>query len=162
MGKVHIGINFEFVRHADKPFLWAVESVPLFFFIPSWRGIYTRRYTYSIQNDITGSVNFNTLYDKQVDPAQQNNLFGSLHYRKIQAYLHQLTEAWLNRFNDPFVDSKTLLHVCFGTTNITLHKPGQTGKLPGRPIDLLKRLKKKSLSAKNVSDKLVGGLTGYK
>jgi len=26
MGKVYIGINLEFVRHADKPFEWAVEK----------------------------------------------------------------------------------------------------------------------------------------
>ncbi len=26
MGKVYVGINLEFVRHADKPFEWAVEK----------------------------------------------------------------------------------------------------------------------------------------
>ena len=26
MGKVSVGINLEFVRHADKPFEWAIEK----------------------------------------------------------------------------------------------------------------------------------------
>jgi hypothetical protein len=26
MGKIHLGVNLEFVRHADKPFEWAVAK----------------------------------------------------------------------------------------------------------------------------------------
>gem|GEM_PF-4284636 len=64
----------------------AVESVPLFFLNPMWRGVYTRRYTYGFgvvgmfthePNGELGFKNFpvKCLYDKQRDPYQLKNLY---------------------------------------------------------------------------------------
>ena len=38
MGKVSIGVNLEFVRHADKPFAWAVDKAaePGYEYVEPW------------------------------------------------------------------------------------------------------------------------------
>jgi len=113
-----------------------VESLHLFHFNPSWRGVYTHRYTYAIENYDNPSLTFNVLYDKQVDPYQQNNLFDAPSHQAVQQQLHQMTQSQLDHFADPFVDAGTLITLCFGDTS-SLTGPDDTGELPGRPIDLL-------------------------
>lgn len=108
----------------------AVESVPLFYFTTPWRGVYTRRWTYSIENvdrengradliasDLGRSAmlrRFDTLYDRVEDPDQQFNLYGHDGDVGLRAHtavadeLHRLTLEWLDRFEDPFPDQVAL------------------------------------------------------
>jgi arylsulfatase A-like enzyme len=102
----------------------AVASVPLFFFNAPWRGVYTRRWTYSVDNvdrspqglamiesDRGATVllrRFDTLYDRDTDPDQLVNLFGLREragrrgHVAVAAQLHRLTLDWMARFDDAF------------------------------------------------------------
>lgn len=111
----------------------AVNSVPLFYFTGSWRGVYTRRWTYAIENiarptrqgvqidsDLGRTVllrSFNVLYDRRDDPHQQLNLFGHAgdvglrEHLTVVAELHELTLDWLDHFGDPFLDQLEILNI---------------------------------------------------
>ncbi len=104
----------------------AVESVPLFFYSIPWRGVYTREWTYSVENidrrpgvlghpasDVGRTVllrRFDTLYDHEDDPHQLFNLYGykgrkgTLRYQDLSEEMHRLTVGWLEKFDDPFPD----------------------------------------------------------
>jgi arylsulfatase A-like enzyme len=116
-----------------------VESVPLFYFSWPWRGLYTRRWTYSVENidrrgqalegipsDVHRNVllrGFNTLYDREEDPHQLYNLYGHDGYECLQRDLHERTAEWLERFGDPFPTQTELAE--------------STAGRGGRPIDHL-------------------------
>ncbi len=124
----------------------AVESVPLFYFSLPWRGVYTREWTYSTENiDRRPSVlglpasdvgrtkllrGFDTLYDHEEDPHQLFNLYGhnghkgGARYGAIMQSLRQLSDEWLSRFEDPFLDQVTMNRILAGTE--------------GRPVDVLR------------------------
>jgi len=102
------------VRELDDE---AVQSQPLFFFDPAWRGVYTRRYTFAVENierhpqryrDTANTLrrrhlrSYNVLYDRQVDPYQLHNRFNDNACLDVAAELGELTESWLQRFADPF------------------------------------------------------------
>jgi arylsulfatase A-like enzyme len=117
----------------------AVESVPLFYFAPSWRGVFTKGFTYSERAAITfkESINFNTLYDRSNDPHQLINRFDDPAYAKAKAGAKQLMHSWLGRYQDPFITETDMYHR-FGWASPKLDDPGMTGQLPGRPRDLIK------------------------
>jgi arylsulfatase A-like enzyme len=129
----------------------AVESTPLFWFdVTPWRGVYTRRWTYSFENidrrpsalpddglwplgDIPRRIllrRFDTLYDREQDPHQLYNLYGHADgwgfqgITAAQRELHALTIDWLGRFEDPFPNQ----------TELTARTAGRDG----RPIDHLR------------------------
>lgn len=79
----------------------AVESVPFYYFEPSWRGVYTHRCTYSF-GEPKQQYNLDTLYDRQRDPWEQKNLFGSAGSRALQKQMDDLTHQWMRKFNDNF------------------------------------------------------------
>lgn len=107
-----------------------VETAPLFYFPTPWRGVYTREWTYSIENidrsdpsgphpasDVGRTVllrRIDTLFNRNDDPHQLDNLFGlmSLPGRpgtpEIQRQLHEKLEQWLAYFEDPFPDQHEL------------------------------------------------------
>lgn len=118
----------------------AVFSVPLFYFAPSWRGVFTKQFTYSERaKGGTGDQNWNTLYDRQNDPHQLTNQFGNTAYADKKNELKQLMQDWLNRFNDPFLNEKDFLQALgLNYPNFKQDGKGGTGRLPGRPVDLLK------------------------
>lgn len=118
----------------------AVESTPLMIISmgQGWRGIYTKRYTYSFDEGMESPVRFNCLYDKEADPRQQNNLFYLPEYRAVRDELHRETLQWMARFDDEFAPGETVFKVCFGDAGPPTAGYGDTGILPGRPIDLLK------------------------
>lgn len=101
----------------------ATASVPLFLHGPAWCGVYTREYTYSIQNYVpaeedarlrsTPGTDITCLYDKRIDPWCTTDRFGEPAYADVRAGLHAQTMEWLARFKDPFVDHNTLLNVTF-------------------------------------------------
>ncbi len=106
----------------------AVDSVPLFHFSPSWRGVYTHRYTLAMENiERTPDVNkrfgcdlfkkrktvpnYNVLYDREEDPLQRNNLINETEHLDKIWELTQLTHAWCAKFNDPFYSYKRLMEI---------------------------------------------------
>ena len=123
----------------------AVESVPLLAIGADYRGLYTKRHTYSFTKPRSGSTghryNYNTLYDRQNDPRQLRNLYEASEHRALRNGLHRLAQDWLDRFEDPFVDIHTLRRLCLEPKEAesrVLCRPGLSGILRGRPIDLLK------------------------
>jgi len=120
----------------------AVKSVPLFYFRPDWRGVYTHRYTYAIEKKLSlPQGTFNVLYDRKKDPRQLNNVFGKPEYKSVQQKLDKLTWKWMKKFGDNFVDGQTILGLCGFRTTGTLSGPGDKTIPLARPIDLLKAAK---------------------
>lgn len=127
----------------------AVESVPLFYFHPGWRGVFTKRYTYAFdefdRNDYTTEwfgrrekVSWNVLYDRQNDPHQLVNLFESEAHAAIRERLHKLTQAWMDKFNDHEIRAHKIYEAC-GLGMTKLDKKGSDGVLGGRPVDFLNK-----------------------
>jgi arylsulfatase A-like enzyme len=105
-----------------------VDSVPIFNFKPSWRGVYTRRYTFAIENiertpdlhirfgsDLLPrrkyTQNFNVFYDRDNDPLQLNNLINSTEHIDEAWELTQRTHEWCRAFRDPFISYKRLMEI---------------------------------------------------
>lgn len=105
-----------------------VDSVPIFNFKPSWRGVYTRRYTFAMENiertpdlhtrfvsDLPErrkyTQNFNVLYDRDEDPLQRNNRINSTAHLDKAWELTQRTHDWCNAFRDPFFSYKRLVEI---------------------------------------------------
>jgi uncharacterized sulfatase len=106
----------------------AVESVPIFNFKPSWRGVYTRRYTFAMENiertpdmhtrfgsDLPDQrkcpQNFNVLYDREEDPLQLRNLINTTGHLDRICELTQRAHDWCQRFDDPFLSYKHLIEI---------------------------------------------------
>lgn len=102
----------------------AVDSVPIFNFKPSWRGVYTRRYTFALEqvertadlqtrlgSDLGRSYtpNYNVFYDRQTDPLQLNNLMNSLAHIPLAMELTEKTHQWSRYFRDPFLSYRQLI-----------------------------------------------------
>lgn len=104
----------------------AVESLPLFNFRPSWRGVYTHRYTFAIENiertpdlhtrmgsDLLDqrkwTPNFNVFYDRLEDPLQINNLSNSTEHLEMAWELTQCIHDWCRTFGDPFLSYERLI-----------------------------------------------------
>jgi arylsulfatase A-like enzyme len=117
----------------------AVASVPLFYFIPSWRGVFTKDFTYSKRGPTSGpsDMEWNTLYDRKADPYQLTNRYYDEDYAAKREELEQLTNQWLARFDDPFLNGYELVKR-LGFASPELHGKGNTCRLPGRPVDVLK------------------------
>ncbi len=117
----------------------AVASVPLFYFAPSWRGVFTKEFTYSKRGPVSGKIkeDWNCLYDRKTDPRQLTNRYYDDKYAAKREELDKLTDEWLARFDDPFLNGYELFKV-LGFDSPKLSGKGRTGRLPGRPIDVLK------------------------
>jgi len=128
----------------------ATASAPLFLFSPSWRGVYTREYTYALQNYTpaeenprlasTPGADLTCLYDKQIDPWCTTDRIDQPGYAEVRAGLHAQAMEWLSRYKDPFVNHNTLLDVTFtpgfdGGSLQSLPPSGVTFDV--RPIDAL-------------------------
>ncbi len=106
----------------------AVDSVPIFNFKPSWRGVYPRRYTFALENiertpdlhtrfgsDLPDrrkyTQNFNVFYDRTNDPLQLSNLINSTEHIDMAWELTQRTHEWCRIFRDPFLSYKHLTEI---------------------------------------------------
>jgi arylsulfatase A-like enzyme len=117
----------------------AVESVPLYYFEPCWRGVYTHRYTYAF-GEPGQKLSWDVLYDRDRDPYEQKNLFGESGQRNLHRQMDDLTRSWMRKFGDNFAPASELMRVCFNAdTSQPVMKFSKDGRIPGRPIDLLKR-----------------------
>ena len=126
----------------------AVAAQPLFFLPADWRGVYTRRYTYSftLDPDSPRSQTFsdNLLFDHQQDPWQLHNLFDSPAHAQTRARLHKLTRQWMARFGDTGCRYQALLERVVRAEDwpavraAPRDRPrGWEGRLRGRPVDFL-------------------------
>lgn len=120
-------------------------SIPLFYFRPNWRGVVTQRYIFSFDPfEEKGDQSWNVLYDKNIDPLQQHNLFYEPSYRNVRNELFQLTLDWMKKFKDPMISDGDIMDVC-GFTNRKLSLDQTDGRINGRPVDLIAKSNKKSL-----------------
>lgn len=77
-----------------------VDAQPLLFVPLNWRGVYTKRYTYSEALPGVGAETFNALYDRETDPHETRNLFADPAYAEVKARLHEQTRALMDRLGD--------------------------------------------------------------
>lgn len=130
----------------------AVESLPLFLMVHDWRGVYTRRHTYSFAVPTKNSswwnqpshdpASMNKLFDRDADPLEKRNLFHDAAHRKLREQLHEQALAWMKRFNDAGLSYPDIVgQVEFpGDLEVDRQRllPRQgAGRLKGRPIDFL-------------------------
>jgi arylsulfatase A-like enzyme len=119
----------------------AVESVPLMFIRPAWRGVYTYNYTYACGNaylyffdkdnrHFMGTPPLQVLYDNIKDKYQMDNVYNSKSYQSVRQHMDDLTHVWLKQFEDTVVDGNVVRDVYMYTAPHELPK--------GRPINLLR------------------------
>lgn len=134
------GLNLEqaIVEKRDD----AVESVPLFYFFPDWRGVFTKDYTYSFDLFLErDKESWNVLYDRKRDPKQMENRFYDKKYRDVRDRLHALTFEWMDKFNDPLYPCHKTLKMC-GIDNLRLDKKSDdpnVGVLDCTPMEAFER-----------------------
>jgi arylsulfatase A-like enzyme len=135
-----------------------VAAQPLFFLPLNWRGVYTRRYTYSVavqdpaEPNVRGnSDTFNAIYDRQTDPWETRNLFHDPAYCELRQQLHAQTLDFMQRFGDPGWSNNRILQqvICSEDLDNVLAAPGKRpvgweGRLQGRPVDILQQLESAS------------------
>jgi arylsulfatase A-like enzyme len=121
----------------------AVNSIPLFAYNASWRGVYTKDWTYAEHlggaEELWQWDNNNVLYRHDNDQGQLNNLFENKKYKGIQDSFKTLTYDWMDVFEDKGYTQKDFRSV---------YREGWEGwakNYAHRPIDLLKKLVNKIL-----------------
>ncbi len=125
----------------------AVESQPLFLLAGEWRGIYTRRHTYSFSvnpESAHGKLRSdNVLFDRGEDPWETKNLFDSPEHEEVRRELHRQTLDQMAEFGDKGLPYRTLLDssVCdedWAAVSLPpRYRPrGWEGRLKGQPVDL--------------------------
>ncbi len=122
-----------------------VESVPLFYYGPNWRGVFTERYTFAFDDmNENDDYSFNVLYDRNVDPYQQHNLFYNPNYTVVRQEMFERTLEWMRIYEDPMISRTELLKLCGVDHTPRIAEKGKTGELSGRPADLIKSTNYKS------------------
>jgi arylsulfatase A-like enzyme len=140
----------------------AVESQPLFLFPHDWRGVYTRRYTYSFYvptnspswwsggperwktNPHMSPPQLNCLFDRQADPLEMHNLYDDPGSQALREKLHRQTLVWMEKFGDkgwsyPEIATRAVVpEDLVNDRRCALALPGGEGRLRGRPIDFMK------------------------
>jgi arylsulfatase A-like enzyme len=127
-----------------------VDALPLFFIPSNWRGVYTKRYTYSESlhdpsaGEAPGRRVFDVLYDRQADPAESRNLFDDPASAGIRRQLHEQTHALMARFGDTGLSADEIIRRVVRDEDLAavLTPPakrprGWEGRLKGRPVDIL-------------------------
>lgn len=117
----------------------AVDETPLFLASDDridWRGLYTRRYTYSF--GVEGD-RFNKLFDRADGAYELVNHFDDPDYADVQADLHARAVGWMERFGDRFVPFEKILNRCLNAppTDGELVHTQEDATTRGRPVDLL-------------------------
>jgi arylsulfatase A-like enzyme len=126
-----------------------VESAPMFFFSPSWRGVYTHDVTYGngeldhFVSDAEGKLSFRrvhvkVLYDRTSDPYQLNNLFDTPGAAALQKKMEKLTRNWMQKFGDTGATPEETAKA-YGYDDGTFPEDTKDPRFKGRPVDVLKR-----------------------
>ncbi|WP_299665974.1 sulfatase [uncultured Polaribacter sp.] len=71
----------------------------------NWRGVETERYTFSTSKESNNAL-INTLFDRENDPHQLNNLYNNSSYAAIQKKLEGYTKEWMQKYHDEFYGAK--------------------------------------------------------
>lgn len=143
-----------------------VDALPLLFIPLNWRGVYTKRYTYSMAlhspdepGIAGGSDTFNVLYDRQTDPWETHNLFDDPKHADVRAKLQAQTFALMQRFGDAGLSCNELLHRVVRPEDLhnvltaPANRPaGWEGRLKGRPVDVLKQADAGHSSSRSSAD----------
>jgi len=130
------------------------EALPLFYLPLNWRGVYTRRHTYSValhepaESGIPGGgKTFNVLYDRQADPSETRNLFDAPEAADLRQALHGQTLEFMKKFGDAGLDCREIIRRVVREEDLpavlmplAARPDGAEGRLKGRPVDLLKGL----------------------
>ena len=128
-----------------------VDEQLLFFLPTNWRGIYTRRHTYSVSlhapaepNTPGGRTTFDVLYDRASDPWETKNLFADPAAAAVRERLHARMQALMRRYGDPGLSFEELLRRVVREEDLPAvltppprRSPGWEGRLKGRPVDFL-------------------------
>ena len=131
-----------------------VEEQPLLFSPLNWRGVYTRRYTYSValhqpsEKGIAGGKDtFNVLYDRRNDPWEIRNLFADPGSQALKEQLHAKTLELMARFGDEGHCNTVLVkHVVMGEDLPSVLAPPAKrpleweARLKGIPAQIMKNL----------------------
>ena len=129
-----------------------VDALPLFFIPMNWRGVYTKRYTYSealhdpaAGEGAAGQGTFNVLYDRHADAAETHNLFEDPLTVEVRRQLHDRTHAFMASFGDTGLSANEILRrvvreedLANALTAPARRPKGWEGRLKGRPVDILK------------------------
>ncbi len=129
-----------------------VESAPLFFFYPAWRGVYTPEYTYAVgkfsqyiisKNGKLGmkdDYHLNVLFDRRKDPYQINNLYDEKGSASLLKEMERLTKKWLEHFDDPGTElSEAELNRLYSYPDGHFPEDTREPGFRGRPIDVIKK-----------------------
>ena len=129
-----------------------VDTLPLLYVPLNWRGVYTKRYTYSValhspaaSNVPGGAELYNVLYDRQTDPLETQNLFAKPESADLRAKLHAQTLACMQRFGDEGWNCNEIFRRAVRDEDLhdvltpaAQRADGWEGRLKGSPIDMLK------------------------
>lgn len=96
----------------------------------SWRGVETNRYTFSMSKEPDNPI-INTLFDREKDPNQLNNLYNDSRYADVKNRLEGYTKEWMQQFGDEFYDAKEF--------NAVQPKTKWTYNYQYSPLELLKK-----------------------
>jgi arylsulfatase A-like enzyme len=131
-----------------------VDGIPLFLYAADWRGLYTRRYTYSFDTNRgewsfyresyfrePAGIEWNCLYDRERDPWELSNLYRSPVHRRLRGQMHEQTVSGMKRFDDDGLSRAAVARAAYTVEDLELerqHRRG-SGVLRGKPVDLLRR-----------------------
>lgn len=138
----------EFIRQGKDD---AIESLPLFLFVHDWRGVYTRRYSYSFSVEMRNPNwwtadrepdSFNRLFDRQADPLELKNLYHDPKHKAVRQSLHERALAWMKQFADAGLSYADIVSKVELEEDLVYDRQRQLtrkggGRLKGRPVDYL-------------------------
>lgn len=82
----------------------AVDSIPMLMISwPVFRGVITKEWTFGMGRPGEENEFNSVLFDRVNDPHQQTNLYHDPAHREAKAEMKRLTQAWMDRFEDPFI-----------------------------------------------------------
>lgn len=82
----------------------AVESIPMLMISwPVFRGVITKEWTFGMGRPGEENAFNSVLFDRANDPHQQTNLYHDPAYGEVHDEMKRLTQAWMDRFEDPFI-----------------------------------------------------------
>lgn len=149
-----------------------VDMQPLYFMPTNWRGVYTKRYTYSEslhdsdERGVDDRELFNVLYDRQNDPWETRNLFHDPEAAGIRRQLHEATLGQMARFGDTGMRCREILRRVTGSEAesqlglaVARRERGWEGVLKGRPIDLINRTPPAPAATQNVGPARTEGVS---
>ncbi|MCL5743977.1 MAG: hypothetical protein M1541_08625, partial [Acidobacteria bacterium] len=117
-----------------------------------WRGIYTRRYTYSFSVESKNPSwwkpanadpdSFNRLFDRRADPLEMHNLNRDPKHKALREGLHERALGWMKKFDDTGLSYADVVSKVELEEDLVYDKQRQLtrkggGRLKGRPIDYL-------------------------